>query len=87
MRRLIITEHEFLGLAPEMSKKRDLICILYGCSVPVVLRRMVDTVTDEEYFTFVGECYVHGIMDGEAFVLARSRSNNGQITKKVFELR
>lgn len=87
MRRLIITEHELLGLAPEMSKKRDLICILYGCSVPVVLRRSVDPLTDEEYFTFVGECYVHGIMDGEAFVLARSRSGNGQITKKVFELR
>ena len=28
MRRLIITEHELLGLAPEMLKKRDLICIL-----------------------------------------------------------
>ena len=87
MRRLIITEHDLLGLAPEMSKKRDFICILYGCSVPVVLRRMVDPVTDEEFFTFIGECYVHGIMDGEAFALARSRSGNGQITKKVFELR
>lgn len=87
MRRLVITEHDFLGLAPEMSKKRDQICILYGCSVPVALRRMVDPVTDEEYFIFIGECYVHGIMDGEAFALARSRSDNGQITKKVFELR
>ena len=87
MRRLIITEYDFLGLAPEMSKKRDLICILYGCSVPVALRRMVDPKTDEEYFTFIGECYVHGIMDGEAFALARSRSKDGQITKKVFELR
>ena len=87
MRRLVITDHEFLGLAPEMSKKRDLICILYGCSVPVVLRRVVDPKTDEEYFTFIGECYVHGIMDGEALPLAISRSDNKQITKKVFELR
>ena len=87
MRRLIITEHDLLGLAPEMSKKRDLICILYGCSVPVALRRIVDPVTDEEYFTFIGECYVHGIMDGESFDLARSRSDNGLINKKVFELR
>ena len=87
MRRLIITEHDLLGLAPEMSKKNDLICVLYGCSVPVALRKMVDPVTDEEYFTFIGECYVHGIMDGESFDLARSRSDNGLITKKVFELR
>ena len=87
MRRLIITQHDFLGLAPEMSKKRDLICILYGCSVPVALRRMVDPKTDEEYFLFIGECYVHGIMDGEAFALARSRSSTGEIEKKIFELR
>lgn len=87
MRRLIITERNTLGLAPEMSKKRDLICILYGCSVPVALRRMVDPVTDEEYFTFIGECYVHGLMDGEAFALATSRSDNGMIANKVFELR
>lgn len=87
MRRLIVTAYGVLGLAPEKSKKRDLICILYGCSVPVALRRMVDPVTHEEYFTFIGECYVHGIMDGEAFALARSRSSDGLIDKKVFELR
>ena len=86
MRRPVITEYDFLGLALEMSKKRDLICILYGYSVPVALRRMVHPVTDEKYFIFTGECYVHGIMDGEAFALARFRSDSGQITK-VFELR
>jgi hypothetical protein len=40
MRRLIRTKDEnFLGLAPPNTKKGDLICILYGCSVPVVLRK------------------------------------------------
>jgi Heterokaryon incompatibility protein (HET) len=28
-----------LGLAPEEARKGDFVCILYGCSVPVVLRR------------------------------------------------
>ena len=55
-----------------MSKKRDLIYIFYGYSVPVALRRMVDPVTDEKYFISIGECYVHGIIGGEAFALARS---------------
>ena len=87
MRRLIITQHEALGLAPEESKKRDLICILYGCSVPVALRRMVDPSSNKEYYIFIGECYVHGIMDGEAFELARSRSDDGEIERKDFELR
>lgn len=86
MRRHIITEHD-LGLAPEMSKKRDIICIIYDCRVPVALPMMVILVADEEYFTFIGECYVHGIMDSEAVGLARSRSGNEEIPKKVFELR
>jgi hypothetical protein len=28
-----------LGLAPDTAERGDLVCILYGCSVPVVLRR------------------------------------------------
>ncbi len=87
MRRLINTEHDVLGLAPKESENGDLICILYGCSVPVALRRMVDPVTGEEYFKLIGECYVHGIMGGRAFAIATSRSDNGQIANKVFELR
>lgn len=42
MRRLILTKdraHIRLGLVPYNTKKKDLICILQGCSVPVVLRR------------------------------------------------
>lgn len=31
---------EILGLAPDGVKDNDLICILYGCSVPVVMRRI-----------------------------------------------
>lgn len=37
-RRLTITErHELTGLTPEETQRGDLICILPGCSVPVVL--------------------------------------------------
>jgi hypothetical protein len=53
------------------AKVDDVICILDGCSVPVVLRpcsRDMGTRTDERgsFYQFVGECYVHGMMDGEA---------------------
>ena len=43
----------------------DMICIIFGCSVPVVLRR-VSTGVRDFHFEFIGECYVHGMMDGEA---------------------
>lgn len=65
-RRFLVTkDYEWIGLAPMTAKVNDLVCILYGCSVPVVLRRQRDLM-GTEYFQLIGECYVHGMMDGEA---------------------
>lgn len=47
-RRLIKTESLRLGLASQYTEKGDLVCILYGCSVPVVLRRKWKTVAEVE---------------------------------------
>ncbi|KAI1096401.1 heterokaryon incompatibility protein-domain-containing protein [Rostrohypoxylon terebratum] len=49
------------GLCPPETKAGDFICILYGCTVPVVLREGRDG-----HMQLVGEAYVHGKMDGEA---------------------
>jgi hypothetical protein len=38
-RALIRTEKGFLGLVSEKVKEGDLICIIYGCTVPVILRK------------------------------------------------
>jgi hypothetical protein len=37
-----------------------LICVLFGCDMPVILRR------EAPYSRFIGSCFVLGIMDGEA---------------------
>ncbi|RSM00882.1 hypothetical protein CEP52_008848 [Fusarium oligoseptatum] len=44
-RQMMLTEgrrgsSKFLGLVPAEAREGDLICILYGCSVPLVLRRL-----------------------------------------------
>lgn len=39
----------------------DLVCVFIGASTPFVVREMEDG-----YFRLVGECYIHGLMDGEA---------------------
>lgn len=54
------------GLAPPKTANGDIICILFGCSVPVVLRKCEPNNAMDDKYTFVGECYVHGMMDGEA---------------------
>jgi hypothetical protein len=51
-------------------KPGDVNIVAIGCEVPFVIRH-IDMVRLEKAFTFVGECYVHGIMDGEAFIEAR----------------
>ncbi|KAF1989061.1 HET-domain-containing protein [Aulographum hederae CBS 113979] len=56
-------QSELFGLAPQQSREGDVICILFGCSVPVILRRRVEF-DGHEWFEFVGEAYVHGKMDG-----------------------
>ncbi len=56
---------ELFGLCPGGTKKGDLICILYGCSVPVILRQRPPN-SPGGWFELIGEAYVHGKMDGEA---------------------
>ncbi|KAK4228914.1 heterokaryon incompatibility protein-domain-containing protein [Podospora fimiseda] len=62
-RRLGATERGYLCLLPKHTEVGDQVAILKGGRVPVVLRPR-----DDGGFRFIGETYVHGIMDGEAFV-------------------
>ena len=66
---LVSKENGWIGLAPMVSQVGAFICIVNGCSVPVVLRRQED-IDRKEYFQLVGECYVHGMMGGEAAEIA-----------------
>ena len=66
-RRLVILDQGHAVLGPKSCEPGDLVCILFGCSVPVLLRRRPDS--DGGVYTFLGECYVHGMMDGEAIML------------------
>lgn len=52
------------GLAPKEAEEGDLVCILLGCTVPVILR----PIEDLGLYKLVGEAYVHGVMDGEAMI-------------------
>ena len=58
-RRLMVTEQGHIGMAPARSRKGDVVVVLYGCSVPVLLR------PHQDQYEFIGECFVHGYMEGE----------------------
>ena len=59
----------YFGLGPPDTVYGDRICILFGCSVPCNLRPCLDKVKGSSYYTFVGEAYVYGRMDGEALAM------------------
>jgi hypothetical protein len=42
------TKRGWLGLGPKGAHSDDAICILYGCSVPVVLRKVMKSEKDVE---------------------------------------
>jgi hypothetical protein len=65
-RRLAVSENKHIGLASQRARVGDSICVLYGCSIPVLLRKDSDG-----RWTFVGDVYVHGLMNGEAVELMR----------------
>lgn len=59
---LFFTQEGYIGLAPKGARVGDQIYLLFGAEVPYVLRRKGD---DLQTFEVVGECYCHGIMEGE----------------------
>ena len=60
-RRFCVTLDGFVGLVPARAQKGDGICVFLGGAVPFVIRD-----TNNGNASLVGDCYVHGLMDGEA---------------------
>lgn len=60
-RRLMITNEAHIGMVPCRARKGDQVWVLLGCSIPLVLRRW----EHKEGFQVIGECYLHGYMNGE----------------------
>lgn len=58
---LCTTSSGYLAAVPYTTEVEDCIAILAGGKFPFVLRPTGD------HYSFIGPCYIHGIMNGEAF--------------------
>ncbi len=80
-RRFMPTTNGCIGWAPDnivgalsaQARKGDLICIIFGCSTPLVVRHSA-----RGQYQVVGEAYVEGIMDGQALGLLESNARQVQ---------
>lgn len=75
-RRFFITSSGRLGVGPRWTRKGDLVCVLLGGGVPYVLS------PKGKYHTFIGESYVHGLMEGQAVESWRK----GELKDEIFGL-
>jgi len=67
--RFFVTEKGYFGLGNPDTQAGDQVWILIGGKVPFVLRPVADndgTSSFDTSFRLVSDCYLHGIMDGEA---------------------
>lgn len=62
-RNFFVTEEGHLGLCPRATKAGDLVSVMYGASVPLILRLKEG---EGRTYDLIGGSYAHGFMDGEA---------------------
>lgn len=59
-RAFFITESGYMGLGPLGMRQGDIVSVILGASTPLLIR------DENEYHRLVGQCFVWGLMDGEA---------------------
>ena len=76
-----------LGLGPGDLREGDIVVVLFGCSVPVILRNVSaipNLSLGKDTYELVGEAYIHGMMDGEA--LEKGEDGTYVRPEKSFEI-
>ncbi|KAL7943855.1 heterokaryon incompatibility domain-containing protein [Trichoderma barbatum] len=67
-RRFAVTRNGYFVLGPDALQEGDVVAVLRGGKTPFLLREVINA--DGEggsSWVLVGECYVHGLMDGEGW--------------------
>ena len=70
------TAKGYFVLGPAVLKVGDVVCVLFGGKMPFCLRPW------GRHYLLVGECYVHGLMDGEAMKMLERE----EVAEEVFDV-
>jgi hypothetical protein len=64
-----VTEKGYMVIAPPGTREGDMVCLIMGAEVPFILRPLLkdggEVTNRASCYALIGECYVHGMMDGE----------------------
>ncbi|KFY27601.1 hypothetical protein V493_03402 [Pseudogymnoascus sp. VKM F-4281 (FW-2241)] len=65
-RRLFVTKERLIGLGPAGMREGDEVWVLPSAGAIFILRKCNDDDDGDMRYSFIGDAYVHGVMDGEA---------------------
>lgn len=66
-----MTETGFAGIAPSMVLEGDIVTTIDGAGVPFLIR---ENKNRPDNFHLIGQCYIHGIMNGVGRRLKKSKA-------------
>jgi hypothetical protein len=75
-RDLFVTENGDLGMAQDSILRGDLVCILFGCSIPIILRKV------DGHFIYISDACVVGYMYGKGI----EELETGKFQTETFEI-
>jgi hypothetical protein len=83
-----ITRNGWMGVFPHGSVTGDQICIFHGHETPFVIRQVNrGALKDGQTFQLIGECSIHGIMDGKPWEVSKSmRQSASYWSDEVFSM-
>jgi hypothetical protein len=64
-RRPVLTAGRRIGMVPESAQPGDMLVVIIGAPVPFVVRPIHREGSKTNRHILIGECYIHGVMDGE----------------------
>lgn len=64
-RRFCVTKNGYIGMVPQGTQPGDLVCVLFGADTPFIIRDGTQQSFVHRSYKLVGDCYIHGMMDGE----------------------
>ena len=78
---LFTTSFGYAGLGPPECETGDLICIVHGAAAPFLLHKSTEVPfedksaesQEDQTYVLVGECYIHGLMNGEGMVVGQAQ--------------
>jgi hypothetical protein len=72
-RRFFVTKGGLLGIGPHTVKEGDEVSVVFGADMPMIFRQA------NEHKVLIGDCYVHGIMQGE-IIEAHNKEGSQMLT-------